>query len=551
MLTKIFIQNFALIHHLELNLDTGLHIITGETGAGKSILLGALRLLMGAKADNKIFTPQKIKSIVEAEFEMPNYMKDFFDENDLDWEDRTLIRREIQPGGRSRGFINDSPVSLDILRRVSEQLIDIHSQFETSQLFSQNYQFHLLDNLADNNTLLTEYQQHFTTWQKLQKQLSNLENQLANSSKERDYKNFLLEELNRINIDAEDWYKLEYRLKQQQNAEQIIEDLGFCSQIFNNENISLLSLISQASNKLEKMIQIAPEYEEFYQRLESIRIEAQDLSQDIESSISRIEMDPNELLRLQEQHDFIQLLLRKHQALNFETLIEMREKLASDLDSTEELEAQISKISEKIIHSNEKIIKIGKKISEKRHSQAPKLIKKIEAILKRLGLEKAKFEVELHPSETPHSLGMENIQLTFQANSGFPMLPIQQAISGGERSRVMLAIKKITSENTLLPTLILDEIDTGVSGRIAGEIGRLMYEMGKDMQLITITHLPQVAAYADKHYRVEKKDVNGSTQSNITQLTPEQSLREVATLLSGSNLTQAALEQAKELINSK
>ncbi|MDQ0592055.1 DNA repair protein RecN (Recombination protein N) [Chryseobacterium ginsenosidimutans] len=548
MLSRIYIKNFALIDTLEVSLHNGLQVITGETGAGKSIILGALRLILGERADVKSISKAEEKSIVETEFSLNNQFKKFFIENDLDYEHQTIIRREILPSGKSRAFINDVPVTLDILRELSSKLIDIHSQFETSNLFTSEYQFKIIDGLSENKKYVEDYQNEFSDFQSLKIQLKKLQSQLSESRKESDYKEFLLNELEELKLDDVNYEELQNQLSVQENAEMISENLAQVLSRFHQEEIGILSFFNEAKNKLSKIAEVSNGFSELDERLETSFVELKDIISELENEAENIEINPENLALLIELNNRINNLFVKHNVSDINELKEIRDQLSGDQKGASELEEKIVEI-ERNISKKEKILQsLAEKLSKNRKKSIPVFIKKAEELLKKLGLEKAKVDIELQDSADFNQFGKENIQLLFQANSGFPLKPIQTAISGGERSRVMLAVKKIIAESDELPTLILDEIDTGVSGKVAEEIGNLMREMSTDMQLIVISHLAQVAAKGNNNYKVVKHDVSGKTQSTIIALNDEEKLNEIAQLLSGSKITDAAMAQAKELI---
>lgn len=548
MLSRIYIKNFALIDTLEVSLNNGLQVITGETGAGKSIILGALRLILGERADVKSIAKTEEKSVVETEFSLNNQFKKFFIENDLDYELQTIIRREILPSGKSRAFINDVPVTLDILKELSSQLIDIHSQFETSNLFTSEYQFKIIDGLSGNKNIIEEYQQEFSDFQSLKLVLKKLKIQLSESNKESDYKEFLLNELEELKLDDVDYEDVQNQLSIQENAGMISENVGQILSRFHQEEIGILSFFNEATNKLSKISEVSTSFAELDERLETSFVELKDIISELEHAAEKVEINPENLVYLTDLNNKINALFLKHNVSDLNELIEIRNQLAGDQKGASELEAQIEETEENISQKEKTLQTLAGKLSKNRHKNVSVFIKKAESLLKKLGLEKAKVDIELQDAQEFNQFGKENIQLLFQANSGFPLKPIQTAISGGERSRVMLAVKKIIAESDELPTLILDEIDTGVSGKVAEEIGNLMREMSEDMQLIVISHLAQVAAKGNDNYKVVKQDVSGRTQSTIIPLSNEEKLNEIAQLLSGSKITEAALAQAKELI---
>ncbi len=549
MLNRIFIQNFALIDQLEINLQRGLQVITGETGAGKSIILGALRLIMGERADLKNFADLEAKSIVEAEFKISNNLHTFFTENDLDFDENTIIRREILPSGKSRAFVNDVPVTLDILQQFAEKLLDIHSQFETSNLFSEAYQFKIVDGLSENKNLIESYQNDFSQYQKLKKELEKFKNQLSEGNKESDYKQFLLEELQSANLENVNFELLQSQISLAENKGVISELLAQIFARTDQDEVGVFDSLYDIKNKLNKIAELSLQFSEINQRFEENYIELKDTLFQLQNEAENIETNHEDLLALQEQNDKINSLFLKHKVSEIEELIKIKDELSAEQSSFSDLETKISSLEKQISELENSLEKQTKVLTKNRQQSIPLFKEKIESLLQQLGLEKAKVEVELTSTKDFVQFGKEKIQLLFQANSGFPLKPIQTAISGGERSRVMLAVKKIMAENSELPTLILDEIDTGVSGRIADEIGKVMQEMAENMQLIVITHLAQVAAKGNNNYKVKKSDIEGKTQTQIVSLNQEEKLTEIAQLLSGSKITDAAILQAKELMD--
>ena len=548
MLSRIFIQNFALIDRLEIDLQSGLQVITGETGAGKSIILGALRLIMGERADSKSFAKSDTKSIVETEFCIDEQFRNFFDDNDLDFEKQTIIRREILPGGKSRAFINDVPVTLDILKELSSRLIDIHSQFETSNLFTEEFQFGILDGMAKNKSLLTDYQSVFDDYQRTKKEIEQLKKLWSESNKEADYKNFLLAELEEADLDHLDFDDLQNQLNIQENAEQISEQLSQSLSKLNAEEFGILPGLFDIKNKITKLSELSSDFEELSQRLEASYLEIKDINAELEDKAENMEINPALLQNLLSAINRINALFLKHQVDNVQALLAIKEELSASQNSLENIENQIEEKEKTIKKLDNQLGSLSKDLTKTRILFSSELEKQAKDIFQKLGLEKAVLKIDLADSSSFNRFGNNNIQILFQANSGFPLKPIQSAVSGGERSRVMLAVKKIMAENNALPTLILDEIDTGVSGRIAEEMGKLMQEMSQDLQLIVITHLAQVAAKGNENYKVVKFDENGVTKTTIVKLSEEEKLNEIAQLISGSKITEAAISQAKELI---
>lgn len=548
MLSRIYIQNFALIDQLEINFKKGLQVITGETGAGKSIILGALRLILGERADSKSISDFSTKSVVEAEFKISESLKIFFEENDLDFEKDTIIRREILPSGKSRAFVNDVPVTLDVLKELSERLIDIHSQFETSQLFSEEYQFKIIDGLSENKNLIETYQNDYFEFQRKQRELEKLKNTLSEGNKESDYKLFLLEELEAAQLETVNYELLQSQISLAENKGAISELLAQIFARTDQEEVGLFDGFYDVKNKLSRVADLSLQFSELNARLEENYVEFKDILFQLQNEAEKLDANPEDLLVLQEQNDKINALFLKHKVSDIEDLLKIKEELSLEKNSFEDIEHKITQLEKEITEASQSLAKKAEILSKNRKQTAPVFVEKVESLLHQLGLEKAKVEVELSSTKEFGKFGTEKIQLLFQANAGFALKPIQNAISGGERSRVMLSIKKLMAENAELPTLILDEIDTGVSGRIADEMGNVMQEMAENMQLIVITHLAQVAAKGNDNYKVQKSDIDGKTQTRIFPLNQEEKLTEIAQLLSGSKITDAAILQAKELM---
>ncbi|AZI70258.1 DNA repair protein RecN [Cloacibacterium normanense] len=548
MLSRIYIQNFALIDQLEINFKKGLQVITGETGAGKSIILGALRLILGERADSKSISDFSTKSVVEAEFKISESLKIFFEENDLDFEKDTIIRREILPSGKSRAFVNDVPVTLDVLKELSERLIDIHSQFETSQLFSEEYQFKIIDGLSENKNLIESYQSDYLEFQRKQRELEKLKNTLSEGNKESDYKLFLLEELEAAQLETVNYELLQSQISLAENKGAISELLAQIFARTDQEEVGLFDGFYDVKNKLSRVADLSLQFSELNARLEENYVEFKDILFQLQNEAEKLDANPEDLLVLQEQNDKINALFLKHKVSDIEDLLKIKEELSLEKNSFEDIENKIAQLEKEIAEASQSLLKKADILSKNRKKTAPIFVEKVESLLHQLGLEKAKVEVELSSTKEFGKFGTEKIQLLFQANAGFALKPIQNAISGGERSRVMLSIKKLMAENAELPTLILDEIDTGVSGRIADEMGNVMQEMAENMQLIVITHLAQVAAKGNDNYKVQKSDIDGKTQTRIFPLNQEEKLTEIAQLLSGSKITDAAILQAKELM---
>lgn len=550
MLKRIFIQNFALIDRLEIDLEEGLQVLTGETGAGKSIILGALRLLRGERADIKMIAASERKCIVEAQFNLSEFYKVLFEEHQVDFDSTTYLRREIGTNGKSRAFINDSPVTLDVLKTISSQLIDIHSQFQTSDLFNQEFQFAILDSVGSNLELRNIYQSHFREMTQVQKIKKDKEKQLQELQLQEDFQLHLYNELDQAELEAIDLEDLQQKFATQQHATQIVELLSEAFRRIDLEGAGILDGMGELRVKLGKVADLSHEFSELYQRFEQNFLEFKDIVFELQNRSEEVNVDPNLKIALEERLDRINFLLQKHKLTEVGDLITLRDSLSKGQEQIAELQEDILQLDAKINNNKQLLEKSASELSSSRNKAGEKVSMHLEKLLYRLGLEKAQIKIQLSPLQELNIYGQDRIDILFQANSGFELRPIQEAVSGGERSRVMLAIKYILAESASLPTLVLDEIDTGVSGKIAEEMGVLMREMAKQMQLIVITHLAQVAAKGAHNYKVVKVQGGERTTTTIIPLSEEEKLQEIAQLLSGATVTPAAMEQAKALISS-
>lgn len=550
MLTHLSIRNYALIDNLTIDFPKGMITITGETGAGKSIILGALKLVLGERAETKSIKNSEKKCFIEAEFKLASALfSDFFAQNDLDFEENTVIRREILPSGKSRAFINDTPVTLDILQNLSHQLIDIHSQFENPELFNEKYQMGLLDNFSGLKAQISQYIPLYNQYVSEKKKLEELKKQFNSITTNSEYNKYLWEELENTGLESIQFSALENELNVMKNSEAIAQILSETHQIIQNEEIGTLNQLQEISARLDKGTLLFPDLEKLAERVNSIKLELQDISSESELLLEKLEFDPLRFEELTQKINEINSLFQKHKVSSIEELLEIKNQLLKSTTNSENLEKEISGSQKHIQEYLQKLTLYAMELHNKRIKNIPSLEKKIIQILSQLGMEKSRIEIKIKTTENFNSSGSDAITILFSANTGKELLPIAKSISGGERSRVMLALKKIMVENDDLPTLILDEIDTGVSGRIANEMGLLMQEMGKNMQLIVITHLPQVAAKGSNQFKVEKSELNNETQTQIRLLTQEERVEEIAQLISGADITSIAKKQAKTLLN--
>ncbi len=551
MLTRLSVSNFAIIDELNLQFRKGLTIITGETGAGKSILLGALKLILGERADLKQLNDLSQKCVIEAQFSIGGLeIQSFFEANELDYDAETILRRELLPSGKSRAFINDTPVNLTVLQELGEQLIDIHSQFNSEHLFHPDFQLQILDVFAGQLDEIKKFQSEFLKRNQAKIQLHSKRDELDQLSRESDYKKFLLEELHTANLVANEWEELEKTQKELENIEEIQRVLSETENKLDLPEFGILAQIHEMAHQLQKISGFGNELEDFQKRMESARIELDDLRSEILSKSQSLESDPEQLSEINERLDLLQNLLHKHRVSSIDELLEVQTELENDNQNFQKLDSEISALEKEIQTIELKLENLSKNITKGRMAAIPKVEKEMLASLEKLGMENSMMKLELNNKKDFSWNGKDEISFLFSANKGSDMKPVSKSVSGGERSRLMLSVKKTLAGKLELPTLILDEIDTGVSGKVANEVGNLMKEMAENLQLISITHLPQVAAKANQHYKVSKNIKNGKTLTEVRELSKEEQINEIAELISGSNITEKALEQAKELINS-
>ena len=550
MIASLFIKNYALIKDLRVDFNSGLTIITGETGAGKSILLDALSLVLGKRADIKVVRDASEKCIVEAEFHIGHYnLKDVFSNLDLDYEDHTFLRREILPSGKSRAFVNDTPVSLQQVQVLSRFLIDVHSQFDTQQLFSENYQLETIDTLAGNENILLEYREELEVYTKISLELESLILKKNTITKESDYNQFLYEEMKNANLAQLDQDDLEETYQKLSNAEEIQEVLSRATQFISEENIGALTTLTQIRNELNNIKSYSKNYEDLWNRINSVHIELADISDELQDSIYSVELDPQLLSQVDETLKNLYRLQQKHQVGTVGELQKIENDLAGKVSDFETIDDAISELQNNKETSLEKLLKISTKLSEERKKVFPKLKEKLEYYLNDLGLPNAQFYFALNKIDEFRKNGADELSILFTANKGMNPGPIQKIASGGELSRVMLSLKAVTSNFKNLPTIIFDEIDTGVSGEVAHKMALIMSQMSKKGQLISITHLPQIAAKGDYHKKVFKVEGKEATITQIKELNTEERIVEIAQMIGGSSLSESAIEHAKQLLN--
>jgi len=550
LLTNLSIKNFALIDSLEVSFADKFSIITGETGAGKSILLGGLGLILGKRADLSVINDSGSKCIVEAEFAIENYkLQKLFKKSELDYEANTIIRREILPSGKSRAFINDSPVSLQVLKTISEQLIDIHSQHQTLQLTDNTFQFEVIDALAKNEGKLIKYTKALKACRVVEKELEELLLLQKSSNETHEYNSFLLEELLDAKLENLNQEALEQELEQLSNVETIQQQFLHANQLCSNEQFGALNSLTELKSGLRSISDFSADYKSLYERIESLHIELEDVFVELEDAQQNIEANPERLQELTDALNKLQSLLQKHHVASIEELLVIQNDLDDKVGVVANLDETIA--AKKIVVSEQQniVTTIANELHETRQKAVPKLTQQLEKILVNLGMENARFEITIKQEDRFLSNGNDVLSFLFSANKGGNFNELKKAASGGELSRIMLAIKAILSKYKHLPTIMFDEIDTGVSGDVAHKMGMLMQYMSENMQVFSITHLSQIASKGTSHFKVYKEDVDGKTKSNLKHLSHEERVNEIAEMIGGKELTETALNHAKELLS--
>lgn len=549
MLTHLSIQNFTLIEKSEVDFGQGFSIITGETGAGKSILLDALQLVMGRRADLGVIRDVDNKCVIEAVFHIPEYdLKPFFEQNELEYEEETIVRREILPSGKSRAFVNDSPVKLPVLQLLAEQLIDIHSQHQTTALYEESYLLDLLDIFGQISEEKETYRTDFTTYKSLGKALNQKTEKRNNLLQTKDYNTFLLQELQEADLKDGEQEELEQQLQQLQNVEQIQESLAKTYAILNEDGYGILQRLNEAKQSLQKLTGISEKYQQLFDRLNSVDIELKDLSDEVESEAQQVQHEPDTLEFITGKLQQIYRLQQKHQVKTVSELLAIQDRLNQEVFEVEDIEFEISQLEEQQQLLKQKLSKQADEIHQKREKTIPQLTRNIEEMLRPLGMPNAHFVFNLIPLKDFSASGTDQLEVLFSANKGIQAAPLKKSASGGEMSRIMLALKAILAQYVSLPTLIFDEIDTGVSGEIAARMAEIMQEIGKNRQVISITHLPQVAAKGMQHYKVRKQQDGEKAVSDIVLLSQPERVKEIASMLSGGEISESALSHAKSLL---
>lgn len=551
MLTRLSIKNYTIIDELEIRFSNGLHIITGETGAGKSIIIGALGLILGERADKKSLRAKTGKCIIEGDFGIGAYaLQDFFDSNDLDYDDQTTLRREITAEGKSRAFINDTPVSLSQLKELGEQLVDIHSQHQTRQLNTQAFQLMVIDSFAGHDKLLQEYRKRYNSCRKLESSLQELETRNKQAAAESDYLQFQFDELEAASLQAGEQELLEQEMLRLTHAEDIKRGLSAVTYLLEEGETAIVSGLREAGKQLSALEQYSGDIGKLQERLGSALIELQDISQELDRLNSETNLDEHRRQEVEQRIDLIYRLEQKHQCASVEELIACRERFSGQLNAISNLDEELTALRKALGKEQEVLLGLAQRLSEGRRKMIPKLNKEVNALLKETGMPEARFDLRLESlSEgTPRPNGLDRAGFFFSANKGRELAEIGAVASGGELSRLMFCIKGLTARHTSLPTIIFDEIDTGISGEVALRVGKLMQEFSDHLQVIAITHLPQIAGKGHRHYFVYKENKADTTFANIRELKDKERVSEIAKMLSGDRPSDSALKNAEELL---
>lgn len=550
MLTSLTIKNFALIESLNIDFTNGFSIITGETGAGKSILLGALGLLQGKRADLSSLKNKEEKCIIEGHFSVEAYnLKEVFERLELDYDGVTIIRREISPSGKSRAFVNDSPVNLSGLQELSAYLIDIHSQHQTQELSDENYQIQILDAVAGNAKVLEEYQGNLKFYKGLQSSLKQYLKQQADLIKEQDYNAFLLDELEAADLIHLNQEELEQEYEKLNNVEFVRENFGQSITHLTDDQVGVISGLKEVRNLLQKTASVSKDYEELYNRVVSVEIELVDISSEVENQLENVFADPAQMNLINERLQLLYSLQKKHQVNTVSDLLEIEKELSDKAFLANDIDDKIAQAEKDIAKYDLVLSNLSSKLSASRVKAIPVLQKQILDILVLVGMPNANFKFDITEAKSFLPNGKDEIQLLFSANKGMDFGLLKKVASGGELSRIMLGIKAILARYSNLPTIIFDEIDTGVSGEVADKMGEIMKDMGDHMQVLAITHLPQIAAKGKQHFKVFKTSNNDTTTSQLVLLNYDERVKEIAQMLSGKDITESALNHAVELLN--
>lgn len=553
MLQQLYIKNFTLIDELNIELHPGFSVITGETGAGKSIILGAIGLLLGQRADSKTIKQGADRCVIEAHFNLSRYqLEPFFTDNDIDYDaSDCIIRRELTAAGKSRAFINDTPVSLALLKELGDMLVDVHSQHQNLLLGKQDFQLEVVDTLAKDQDALTAYQQTYAAYHDKQRQLRELQEEMERNRQNVDFLQFQYEELANAQLVEDEQEEMEQQRETMTHSEDIKTALYETQQHLSAEEQGVLSLLRKSLSAIHTITKVYPASEEWTERMESCQIELKDIAQDVEARLDAIDFDPAELERINQRLDKLYDLQKKYHVDTVAALIQQRDELKRQLSQIENSDETLSTLQEELDKLRKNCLRQAEELTKYRQKTAKEIERQMHERLVPLGMPNVRFEVKVNKTDLNKN-GQDDIAFLFSANTSSPLQPIAQVASGGEIARVMLSLKAMISGAVKLPTIIFDEIDTGVSGKIAERMAEIMQEMGaNDRQVISITHLPQIAALGTTHYRVSKEETAKGTVSQMRLLSDEERIHEIAQMLSGSDITAAAIQNAKELLRTK
>lgn len=550
MLKSLSIRNYALISQLEIDFSKGFSVITGETGAGKSIILGALNLILGQRADSKSFQDLEEKCIVEGTFGISDYhLEPFFQERDLEYDpELCILRREIWSSGKSRAFINDSPATLSDMRELASSLIDIHSQHENLLLTDNRFQLDVLDILAENSPLKKEYKIIYRELHSLKAELESVKEELLKKSTEEDYLRFQYQQLTECHLQEGELSALEEERELLSHMEEIKTGLFRVENLLSSDHQGIISGLKEALQTFQSLSNLYPNAKEYSDRIESAYIDCKEMVLELASEQDKLELNPERLQTVRDRLDMIYTLMQKHRLNSIEELIELRNKLDEEIQTLDHSDELIKKLAEDIDQKEKELLSLGKELTASRKKAASALEPELIRNVRTLGMPDLQFKVNISNKEQADSTGMDQVAFLFSANKHGKLSPVSQTASGGEISRLMLGLKSLIAGKTALPTIIFDEIDTGVSGETADKLGVILQEMGKVMQVISITHLPQIAARGSSQFFVYKEDKGNRTETSIRLLSKEERIKEIAHLLSGSELTKASLENAQELL---
>jgi DNA repair protein RecN (Recombination protein N) len=550
MLSHLVIKNYALIRHLEISPSRELNIITGETGAGKSIMLGAIGLMLGNRADTKVLFDENEKCIIEGTFDIKGYdLKSFFEEADIDYEEECIIRREISAAGKSRAFINDTPVNLDVLKKWGSSLVDVHSQHETLLLGNAQFQISILDAFAGNKTILLEYRELYKEYKKNQTEYEDITSRAAEEKKQLDYNSFLLNELSEASLEEGEQEKKEEALKVLENAEHIKSKLDVAyTMLSGGTDRDIITQLQEVRKQIDQISNLSSHYESLRDRLQSSLIELKDIAGELEGENEKVEHDPKAIEVTQDRLSAIYTLQKKHQVQTITELLSIQKELEKKMEYTLNLDENIAALKKKMEATFKTLLVTGKKLSEARQKAAAPIKKELETLLKEVGMPNATISIEIKETE-PTLYGIDQVAILFSANKGIAPQELKNAASGGEFSRLMLCIKYIIADKTALPTIIFDEIDTGISGEVAIKVGKMMKQMSGNHQVISISHLPQIAAQGKAHYFVYKDNSSEKTISKMKLLSEEERVKEIAQMIGGSKPSETAIQSAKEMLS--